>query len=59
MLMLRNSKTKYAVLHCLKVKVKSKANIRNRYNQVPHLTRDTILESDKKTSQTREPRGQP
>ena len=24
-----------------------KAKIRNRYNQVPHLTRDTILESDK------------
>ena len=24
-----------------------KAKIRNRYNQVPHLTRDTIWESDK------------
>ena len=24
-----------------------KAYIRNRYNQVPHLTRDTTLESDK------------
>ena len=29
-----------------KIKVK-KAKIRNRYNQVPHLTRDTIWESDK------------
>ena len=26
-----------------------KAKIRNRYNQVPHLTRDTIWESDKNT----------
>ena len=30
-------------------KVRKKANIRNRYNQVPHLTRDTIWENDKKT----------
>ena len=30
-------------------KVKKKAKIRNRYNQVPHLTRDTIWESDKNT----------
>ena len=29
--------------------VKKKAKIRNRYNQVPHLTRDTIWESDKNT----------
>ena len=28
-------------------KVKKKAKIRNRYNQVPHLTQDTIRESDK------------
>ena len=45
------------------VKVK-KANIKNQRNQVPHLTRDTIWESDKtlkqaETSHTREPRGQP
>ena len=26
-----------------------KAKIRNRYNQVPYLTQDTVLESDKKT----------
>ena len=29
--------------------VKTKTNIRNRNNQVPHLTRDTIWESDKNT----------
>ena len=29
--------------------VKRKAKIRNLYNQVPHLTRDTIWESDKNT----------
>ena len=28
------------------VKMKKKANIRNRYNQVPHMSRDTIRESD-------------
>ena len=31
------------------MKVRKKAKIRNRYNQVPHLTQDTILESDKNT----------
>ena len=36
-------------------KVKKNANIRNRFNQVSHLTQDTILESDK-TLHTREPR---
>ena len=30
-------------------KVKKKAKIRNRYTQIPHLTRDTILESGKNT----------
>ena len=30
------------------LKVKKKAKIRNQYNQVPHLTRDTIRKSDKK-----------
>ena len=43
-------------------KLRKKAKIRNRCNQVPHLTQDTTLESDKntkKTSHTREPRGQP
>ena len=29
-------------------KVSKKAKIRNQYNQVPHLTHDTTLESDKK-----------
>ena len=28
-------------------KVSKKAKIRNRYNQVPHLTQDTSLESEK------------
>ena len=28
-------------------KVRKKANIRKRYNQLPHLTQDTALESDK------------
>ena len=28
---------------------RKKANIKNRCNQVPHLTRDTIWESDKTT----------
>ena len=29
------------------LKVRKNAKIRNRYNQVPHLTQDTIWESDK------------
>ena len=29
-------------------KVRKKAKTRNRYNQVPHLTQDTIWQSDKK-----------
>ena len=29
--------------------IKKKVKIRNRYNQVPHLTKDTIWESDKNT----------
>ena len=33
----------------LHLEVKKKAKIRNRYNQVQHLTRDTIWESDKNT----------
>ena len=31
------------------IKVMKKAKIRNRYNQVPHLTRDSMWESDKNT----------
>ena len=30
-------------------KVRKKTKIRNRYNQVPHLTQDTVRESDKNT----------
>ena len=30
------------------VKVRKTAKIRNRYNKVPHLTKDTTWESDKK-----------
>ena len=30
-------------------KVRKKAKIRNRYNQVPHLTQDSTWESDKNT----------
>ena len=30
-------------------KVRKKAKIRNGYNQVPHLTRDTIWKTDKNT----------
>ena len=42
----------YSTIHAIEliyflIKVKKKAQIRNRYNQVPHLTRDTIWESDK------------
>ena len=39
-------------LKCLvfeEYKVGKKAKIRNRYNQVPHLTRDTVWESGKYT----------
>ena len=32
-----------------KAKVRKKAKFRNRYNQVPHLTWDTIWKSDKNT----------
>ena len=42
-------------------KVSKEAKIRNRFNQVSHLTQDTSRESDKhnKASHTREPRGEP
>ena len=36
----------FFLLGYLITKVKSKAKIRYRYNQVPYLTRDTIKESD-------------
>ena len=34
---------------CVSVKVSTTTNIRKRYNQVPHLTQDTIWESNKNT----------
>ena len=43
------------------VKVRKVAKIRNRYNQLPHLTQDTTWESNKNTIKhhKEEPRGQP
>ena len=38
----------------VRTKVGEKAKIRNRYNQVPHLTQDTIWESDKTQDVTQE-----
>ena len=35
--------------HNMVCKVRKAAKIRNRYNQVPHLTQDTTLESNKNT----------
>ena len=43
-------------------KVRKKAEIRTRYNQVPHLTQDTTWESNKNTKKKhhqQEQRGQP
>ena len=34
---------------CMQCKVRKEAKFLNRYNQIPHLTQDTILESDKYT----------
>ena len=40
-------------------KIRKAAKIRNRYNQVPHLTQDTTWESDKTIKHHKqEPRGQ-
>ena len=43
------------------IKIRKVAKIRNRYNQVPHLTQDITFESDKNTIRhhKQEPRGQP
>ena len=44
------------------MKVRKAATIRNRYNQVPHLTQDTTWGSDKSRTikhHKQEPRGQP
>ena len=37
------------ILARITIKVRKKAKIRDRYNQVPHLTKDTTWESDKDT----------
>ena len=37
------------ILKSILYQVSKKAKIRNRYNQVPHLTQDTTWESDKNT----------
>ena len=54
---------KYTLLKAVKdnYKVRKGAKIRNRYNQVPHLTQDTTWESDINTikQHKQEPRGQP
>ena len=46
---------------CMQCKVGKELKFWNRYNQVPHMTQDTIWESDKytKTLDTREPRCRP
>ena len=46
---------------CMQCEVGKESKFWNRYNQVPHLTQDTIWESDKctKTLDTGEPRMQP
>ena len=46
---------------CMQCKVGKESKFSNRYNQVPHLTQDTIWESDKytKTLDTEELRSQP
>ena len=46
---------------CMQCQVGKGSKLWNRYYQVPHLTQDTIWESDKytKTLDTGEPRSQP
>ena len=48
------------IILIISIKERKRAKVRNRYNEVPHLTQDTILESDKTldTSYTRVARGQ-
>ena len=50
-----------ALISICRREVKKKANIRNRCNQVPHMTYVTYgkVIRYKETSHTREPRGQP
>ena len=51
----------YVSAMCMQCKVGKESKFWNRYNQVPHLTQDTIWESDKYTKivDTGEPRSQP
>ena len=39
----------HVIMEANTMKVKKKAKIRKRYNQVPHLTQDTTCESNKNT----------
>ena len=38
-------------MEAINMKVRKKAKIRNQYNQVPHLTQNTLWESDKHTQE--------
>ena len=60
-IILHNLKVFNALIESLSLPniVRKKAKIRNGYNQVTHLTSDTKVTKHKKTSHTREPRGQP
>ena len=51
----------YVSAMCMQCKVGKESKFWNRYNQVPHLTQDTIWVSDKYTEivDTGEPRSQP
>ena len=60
--MKRNGKTTIVKLRDrVNSRVRKAAKIRNRYNQVQHLTQDTTWESDKITikQHKQDPRGQP
>ena len=50
----------YVSAMCMQCKVEKESKFSDRYNQVPHLTQDTIWESDKYTKivDTGEPRSQ-
>ena len=57
----QNSRYTMYVLLCVQYESKKGAKIRNRYNQVPHLTQDTKWESNNHILKhhKREPKGQP
>ena len=54
---LMDSSDTFNFIILITIKVGKKAKIKNRYNQVPHMTRNTILESDQNTRKhhTQEP----